>query len=102
MDTMSSDNESDAETMLTDMLDDILDGSQSNPIINRRDARNKIRDLIKQGQVEWKGALLSTQNMGKVYTNYLRLWLMLFLKPHQFWVNLSQKFLISFCNLETL
>ena len=46
------------------MLEDINDGSQYHPIINRRVARYKIRDSIKQGQSEWNGTLLSTQNMG--------------------------------------
>ena len=40
--------------MSTDLLEDILDQSQSHPIINRRYARFKIRDSIKQGQSEWK------------------------------------------------
>ena len=35
---MSSGDESDAETMSTDMLEDICDGSQSYMIINRREA----------------------------------------------------------------
>ena len=44
--------------MSTDML-------ESRPNINRREARYRIRDSIKQGQAECKGDLLSTQNMGK-------------------------------------
>ena len=36
MDVMSSVNESDAEPMSTDMLEDIRDGSQSHPSLNRR------------------------------------------------------------------
>ena len=55
MDVISSGDESDDE--LT-MLEDIHDGSQSHPIINRREAHYKICDRIKQGQMEWKGALL--------------------------------------------
>ena len=51
--------------MPTDMLEDIRDGSQSHPIINRREARYRIHDHFKQMKDEWKGALLSTQNMGK-------------------------------------
>ena len=65
MDFMSSVNESDTEPMYTEMLEDIREGSQSFPIINRRGVSYKIRDLIKQGQAEWKRALFSTQNMGK-------------------------------------
>ena len=62
---MSSGNESDDESMSMDMLEDICGDSQSRPSINRRDVRYKICDRIKQGQAEWKGALLPTRNMGK-------------------------------------
>ena len=48
-----------------DILEDIRGGSKYHPSINRREARYKIRDPIKQRRVEWKRALLSTQNMGK-------------------------------------
>ena len=58
MDVMSSGDESDIEPMYTDMLEDICDRSQYHPIINRREARYKIRDGFKQRQVGWKGALL--------------------------------------------
>ena len=33
--------------------------------VNRRETRYKICDRIKQRQLEWKGALKATQNMGK-------------------------------------
>ena len=62
---MSSGDEADAEPIYTDMLEDVHDGRQSHLRINRREGRYKIRDHIKQSQVELKGALLSTQNMGK-------------------------------------
>ena len=65
MDTMSSGDEYDVEPMSTEMLEDIRDDSQSHPSINMREACYKIGDHIKWIQVEWKGALLSTQNMGK-------------------------------------
>ena len=45
---MSSGHESDAGPMSTDMLEDIFDGSQSHPIMNRREACYRIRDHIKQ------------------------------------------------------
>ena len=48
------------------MLEDISNGSQSHPNVNRREARYKIRDSIKQRKPEYKGALKSTRNMGKV------------------------------------
>ena len=65
MDGMDSANELDDEPMYTVMLEDICDGSQSHPNVNRREARYKIRDRIKQRKSEWKGALKATQNMGK-------------------------------------
>ena len=49
-----------------EMLEDILDDGKSHPIVNRRDTRYKICDLIKQRQPEWKGELLSTRKMGKI------------------------------------
>ena len=51
--------------MSTDMLEDILDRSQSRPSINKIEARYKICNRIKQGQAKWNGLLLSTLNMGK-------------------------------------
>ena len=51
--------------MPTDMLEDISDGSKSHPILNRREARYKIRDSIKLSQSQSEVSLLSTQNMGK-------------------------------------
>ena len=59
---MSSGDESDDELTL---LEDIHEISQSHTSVNRRDARYKIHDRIKRGEQEWKGALLSTRNMGK-------------------------------------
>ena len=47
---MDSGDESDDEPMSMDILEDISDGSQSHPRINRRYARYKICDLIKQRQ----------------------------------------------------
>ena len=66
MNAISSSEESDAESMFTYMLEDIRDGIQYHPSINRIEARYKIRDCFKQRQAEWKGALLSTGNMCKV------------------------------------
>ena len=39
------------------MLEDIHDVIQYNTNVNRIEAHYKIRDLIKQRQPEWKGAL---------------------------------------------
>ena len=47
---MDSVDESEDEDMSTEILEDIRDRSQSHPIINRRDARYKIHDSIKQIQ----------------------------------------------------
>ena len=66
MDPMSSVDESDAEPISTEMLEDIFGGSQSHLRVNRREAIYNIRDRIKLSQAEWKGELLSTRNMGKV------------------------------------
>ena len=48
-----------------DMLEDICEGSQFHPSINMIEARFKIRDCFKGRKVEWKGAVLLTQNMDK-------------------------------------
>ena len=50
MDVMDSGDESDDEPMSTEMLEDINDGSQSHPNVNRKEARYKIRDCIRQIQ----------------------------------------------------
>ena len=65
MGAMDSSDESDHDPISTEILEDICDGIQYHPNVNRRVARYKIRDRIKHRQSEWKGALKSTQNMGK-------------------------------------
>ena len=45
---MDSVDESDDYPISTQMLEDIRDGSQSHPNVNRIEARYKIRDRIKQ------------------------------------------------------
>ena len=62
---MDSGNDSYHDPISMEMLEDISDGSQSHPNVNRREARYKIRDHIKQRQSVWKGALESTRNTGK-------------------------------------
>ena len=54
MDAMDSGNESDSELMSAEMLEYIFDNSKSHLSVNRREARYKIRDLIKKIQAEWK------------------------------------------------
>ena len=48
------------------MLEDIRDGSQTHPNVNRREARYKIHDSIRQRQSEWKGAFKATRSMRNV------------------------------------
>ena len=50
MDVMDSENESDDDPISTEMLEDICDGSQSHPNVNRTEACYKIRDSFKQRQ----------------------------------------------------
>ena len=50
MDAMDSGDESDDEPISTDMLENICDGSQSHPDVNKRESRYKICDLIKPRQ----------------------------------------------------
>ena len=60
MDAIDSGNESDDDPTSTDMLEDIREGSQSHPNVNKRESGYKIRDHINQRQLEWKGELKST------------------------------------------
>ena len=64
MDVVGSEDDSDDDPMSREMVEEIRDGSQSHPNVNRRETRYKIRDCIKQIQSEWKGMLKSTQNTG--------------------------------------
>ena len=65
MENLDSNEESDHDLISTEMLEDICDGSQTHPNVNKREARFKIRDRIRQRQLEWKGALKATQSTGK-------------------------------------
>ena len=47
--------ESDHDLIYTEMLEIIRDGSQSNPNVNQRESRYKIRDRISQRKSEWRG-----------------------------------------------
>ena len=66
IDAMDYGDESDHDPTSTETLEYIRGGSQSHPNVNGREAHYKIRVFIKQRQLEWKGALKDTQNMGKV------------------------------------
>ena len=65
MENINYGGESDHDLISTEMLEDICDGSQTHPNVNRWEARYKIRDSIRQMEPQWKGALKSTWSMGK-------------------------------------
>ena len=52
MENINSGDESDHDLISTEMLEDIRDGSQSHPNVNKIEARCKIRDRIRQIQSE--------------------------------------------------
>ena len=54
IDALDSGDDSDDEPMSTEMLEDIRDGNQYHPNVNRIESRYKIRYRIKQIQSEWK------------------------------------------------
>ena len=60
MDAMDTCYDSYHEPISTEMLEDIRDGSQFYPNINRIEARYKICDSIQQFQSEWKETLKAT------------------------------------------
>ena len=62
---MNSGDESDHDLISTEMLENIRDGSQSLPDVNRSKSCYKICVRIIQRKSKWKGALKATQNMGK-------------------------------------
>ena len=66
MENINSGDESDHDLISTEMLEDIRDGSQTYPNVNRREAHYKIRDHIRKRQSERKGALKAMQSTGKV------------------------------------
>ena len=65
MENINSGDESDCDLISTEMLEDIREGIQSHPNVNRREARYKIRDSIRQRQLEWEGELKATKSMVK-------------------------------------
>ena len=48
MENLDSNEESDHDLISTEMLEDIRDGSQTHPHVNKRGARYKIRDHVRQ------------------------------------------------------
>ena len=65
MKNIDSNEKSNHDNISTDMLEEICDRSQTNPTVNKREARCKIRYRINQRQLEWKGPLKATRNMVK-------------------------------------
>ena len=65
IDAINSGDELDHDLISSEMLEDNCDRSQTHLNIDRKEARYKIRDRIRQRQSEWKGALKDTQSMGK-------------------------------------
>ena len=51
----NSGDESDHDLKSTEMLEKNRDGSQTHPNVTRRESRYKIRDSIRQRQLECKG-----------------------------------------------
>ena len=60
MEDLYSSDESDHDLISTETLEDICDGSQTHPNVNKRESRYKVRDCVIQRQSEWKGALKAT------------------------------------------
>ena len=54
MDAINFGDESDNDLISTEKLEDIRDRSQTHTNVNRREARYKIRDCIRERQSEWK------------------------------------------------
>ena len=65
MDAMDYGNESHHDPIYTEMLEDIRDRILSHPNINQIEARYKIRDHIRERQLERKRALKAMPNIGK-------------------------------------
>ena len=65
MECINYGDESDHDLISMEMLEEICDRSQTHPNVNRREARYKIRDHIRQRQSEQKGAVKDIRSMGK-------------------------------------
>ena len=60
MDAINSGDESDHDLISMEMLEDICDGSQTHPNVNKREACYKIRERVRKKKSQWKGALKAT------------------------------------------
>ena len=55
MENLDSNEQSDHDLISMEMLEDIRDGSQTHPNVNKREARYEIRDRVRQKELQWKG-----------------------------------------------
>ena len=60
MENLDSNDKLDHDLISTEMLEDIRSGSQTHPNVNKREARYKICDRIRQKESQWKGDLKDT------------------------------------------
>ena len=60
MDAVDYGDESNHDIIFKEMLEDICDGIQCHLNVNKIEAHYKMRDFIRQGQSDWKGALKAT------------------------------------------
>ena len=65
MENIASNEQSDHDLISTEMLEDIRGGSHTHPNVNKREARYKILDRVRQKELPWKGLFKSTRSMGK-------------------------------------
>ena len=65
IENLDSNELSDHDLISMEMLEDIRDGSQIHPEVNKTEARYEIRNSIRQKESQWEVALKSTRNMGK-------------------------------------
>ena len=64
MENIESNENSDHDIISTEMLEDIRDVSKTHPNVHKREARYEIRDRVRRKELQWKGALKATRNMG--------------------------------------
>ena len=60
MENLDSNEESDHNLISKEMIEDIRDGIQTHPNVNKREERYKIYNCIRQRKSEGKGALKAT------------------------------------------
>ena len=65
MENLDSNEKSDHDIISTEMLEEIREGSQTHPTVNKRGVCYGICDRIRRKESQWKGALKATRNMGK-------------------------------------